>query len=79
MNLFEFTGLSKLTKPEIIEEINSYNNPNVYRIYHSKNWKDKVKKAVSGEGYGYNEESLNYIEELAKELSKGHEKIKTEE
>ena len=79
MNLFEFIGLSRLTKPEIIEEINSYNNPNVYRIYHSKNWKKKVEKAITGNGYGYSDECLDYIEALAKDLSKSSGKVKTME
>lgn len=79
MNLYEFMDLSKLTKPEIIEEINSYDNPNVYRIYHSKNWKNKVEKAISGQGYGYTEECIDYIEELAKELSSTNNKVKVME
>lgn len=54
MNYSEFIDLSKYTKPELMQEIVDFQNPNVKRIYHTPNgsWKDKVDKLINGSGYG---------------------------
>ncbi len=54
MNYTEFAELSKYSKPELIQEISLFQNPNVARILHTQNgsWKDKVTKWITGNGYG---------------------------
>ena len=54
MNYSEFIDLSQYTKPELMQEITDFQNPNVKRIYHTPNgsWKEKVDKLINGSGYG---------------------------
>lgn len=47
MRIDNFRELSKYSKPEIIEYINDNENSNVKRIYHAKNWKEKVIKSIN--------------------------------
>lgn len=47
MRIDNFKELSKYSKPEIIQFINDTENPNVRRIYHSKNWKENVINTIN--------------------------------
>lgn len=47
MRIDNFKELSKYSKPEIIKFINDTENPNVRRIYHTKNWKEKVINTIN--------------------------------
>lgn len=51
MNIDNFIELSKLTKPEISDYINSTETPDVIRKNHTSKWEDNIKKIVFGEGY----------------------------
>lgn len=80
MNYSEFIDLSKYTKPELMQEIIDFQNPNVKRIYHTPNgsWKEKVNKLINGPGYGdldYElfDEITNKLKENAKQLVKKEE------
>ena len=51
MNIDNFVQLSALSKTEIIDYIKSTNNPNVRRVYHSKNWEQRLLSIIEGAGY----------------------------
>ena len=77
MNYSEFIDLSKYTKPELMQEIIDFQNPNVKRIYHTPNgsWKEKINKLINGSGYGnldYElfDEITNKLKEDTKQLLK---------
>lgn len=73
MNYAEFAELSKYSKPELIQEISLFQNPNVARILHTQNgsWKDKVTKWITGNGYGgFDYEIFDQLIDNLKEESK---------
>ncbi len=57
MSVNNFIELSQLSKPEILERINSTENSNVKRIYHTKKrlnvptWQDRVQREINSTGY----------------------------
>lgn len=67
MKFSEFAELSKYSRTELIQEIRDFNNPDIIRICHNGNWKDRLRSAIGGIGYGDLE--LGYIEELTRSLS----------
>lgn len=67
MNFSEFSELSKYSKPELIQEINDYNNKDIARVCHSGDWENRLKSIIFGSGYGVFD--LEYIEFITRELS----------
>lgn len=64
MNIYNFIELSKLNKREIINIINSPNNPGVRRVYHTKNintWISKVNNYIIG---SYNDNVIDHVNGL---------------
>ena len=47
MNYKNFINFIQLTKPEIIEYIKSTDNPDIKRLYHTKNWADNLGNNIS--------------------------------
>lgn len=72
MNYKEFADLSKYTKMELIQEIKDYDNKDVKRIYHSRNWKENTLKEINGEGYGGLD--LGLLNMLTESISSNKEK-----
>lgn len=52
INYTEFFDLCRYTKSELIQEITQYQNPNVDRIPHTKNWRKSVDEWLDGPGFG---------------------------
>lgn len=76
MRIDNFKELSKYTKSQLISYINTNDNPNIKRIYHSKNWKEKVVKEINKKETNINElEKLKKAREELVSQNKDEEKI----
>lgn len=61
MSIDNFVELSALSKTDIIKYIKSTVNPNVKRVYHSKNWEQRLLSIIQGTGYDNVEEKIDTL------------------
>lgn len=66
MNIDNFVELSALSKTDIIKYIKSTVNPNVKRVYHSKNWEQRLLSIIEGSGYDAVEEKIDTLIETGR-------------
>ena len=66
MNIDNFVELSALSKTDIIKYIKSTVNPNVKRVYHSKNWEQRLLSIIEGAGYDAVEEKIDTLIETGR-------------
>jgi hypothetical protein len=66
MNIDNFVELSALSKTDIIKNIKSTVNPNVKRVYHSKNWEQRLLSIIEGAGYDAVEEKIDTLIETGR-------------
>ncbi|MGN1337695.1 MAG: hypothetical protein ACI4WW_04390 [Candidatus Coprovivens sp.] len=62
MNYKNFTNFSKMDKQEIMRFIKDTDNPDIDRLYHSKNWAKRLPRVIAG--VDYNEEAVMLINSL---------------
>ena len=70
MNIKNFVEFSQKNKQEIIDFIKNTQSTEIERIYHTKNWENKIKRAIAE--ITYNESVKEAIEQLLakQEISK---------
>lgn len=62
MNIQNFTKFSRLDKQQIMDYIKSTDNPDIIRLYHSKNWEQKLIHTING--VAYTEEAKMLIDSI---------------
>ena len=71
MNIDNFVELSSLSKSDIIKYIKNTVNPNVKRVYHSKNWEQRLLSIIEGTGYDAVEEKIDSLIEAGRVRREG--------
>lgn len=77
MNVNNFVELSALSKSEIIKYIKNTANPDIRRVYHSKNWEQRLLRIIEGTSYDAVEEKIDTLIETGKVRKQGSADIKT--
>ena len=77
MNVNNFVELSALSKSEIIKYIKNTTNPDIRRVYHTKNWEQRLLRIIEGTSYDAVEEKIDTLIETGKIRKQGSTEVKT--